>query len=136
MISNLLSFFISSRLQREPIYTALAFQDGIHLPTAETRQRHARHQVIQAMRAATEVLPAQMTVGEALEEVSSSTLPDWPVTDQRGVIGVISLATLERECAECAAAKRLGDLVDALCYEQRATLVHTHFPTRPYGPGA
>ena len=45
MISNLVSFFISSRLQREPIYTALAFQDGIHLPTAETRQRHRLHQV-------------------------------------------------------------------------------------------
>ena len=28
MISNLVSFFISSRLQPQPIYTALAFQDG------------------------------------------------------------------------------------------------------------
>ena len=29
MISNLVSFFISARLQREPIYDALARQDGI-----------------------------------------------------------------------------------------------------------
>src|SRR5271157_2588195 len=38
MIANLVSLFIASRLQREPIYEALAVQDGIHLPSAETRQ--------------------------------------------------------------------------------------------------
>jgi len=37
MISNLVSLFIASRLQRTPIYEALAIQDGIHLPSAETR---------------------------------------------------------------------------------------------------
>ncbi len=113
MISNLLSFFISSRLQRQPIYTALAFQDGIHLPTMETRQRHVHHQVMQAMRAATEVLAADMTVGEALKHVSQSTFRAWPVTDHRGVIGVVSMAMLEQECSVGAAAKPLAELVDA-----------------------
>ncbi len=113
MISNLVSFFISSRLQRETIYTALAFQDGIHLPTAETRQRHRLHQVAQAMRAATEVLPSHIRIVEALERVSSSTSRAWPVADRRGVIGVVSLATLERACAEGTSAERLADLVDA-----------------------
>jgi CIC family chloride channel protein len=120
MISNLVSFFISSRLQRESIYNALAFQDGIHLPTAETRQRHAQRQVIQAMHAATEVLPAQMTVREALLRVSSSTFEAWPVTDRQGVIGVISLARLERAWGEGAADERLGDLVGA------STFPHLH----------
>ena len=116
MISNLVSFFISSRLQPAPIYTALAFQDGIHLPTTETRRRRDQHRVIQAMHAAVEVLPAQATVGEALERARSSALGTWLVTDQRGVIGVISLAKLKREIAEGAAAKRLGDLVDARAF--------------------
>src|ERR1700736_701179 len=35
MISNLLTLFICSRLQKQPIYEALAIQDGIHLPSAE-----------------------------------------------------------------------------------------------------
>jgi chloride channel protein, CIC family len=121
MISNLVSFFISSRLQRQPIYDALALQDGIHLPAAQTRQKHVQRQVIAAMRAATEVLPAQMTVGEAVEWVRSSEFRAWPVTDQRGVVGVISLATLERELAERAAAKRLAELVDARAFPH----VHT-----------
>jgi CIC family chloride channel protein len=64
-ISNLVSFFISSRLQPVPIYTAFAFQDGIHVPTSAPHAQRAQRQVIQATRAATEVLPAQVTVGEA-----------------------------------------------------------------------
>lgn len=113
MISNLVSFFISARLQRQPIYEALALQDGIHLPWAKTREEHGKRQVIQAMRAATEVLSAQMTVREAFEQAHSSEFRAWPVTAPRGVVGVISLATLERELAEGAAPKQLGELVDA-----------------------
>ncbi len=33
MIANLISFYISYRLQREPIYEALQHQDGLHLPS-------------------------------------------------------------------------------------------------------
>jgi len=121
MISNLVSFFISTRLQRQPIYEALASQDGIHLPTAETRQQRGKHQVIQAMRAATEVLSAQMTVREAFEQARSSQFRAWPVTDRRGVVGVISLAKLERELAGGAVAKKLGELVDARAFAH----VHT-----------
>ncbi|MGB7731755.1 MAG: chloride channel protein [Candidatus Acidiferrum sp.] len=113
MISNLVSFFISSRLQRQSIYTALAFQDGIHLPTADTLQRYREHQVINAMRAATEILPTQITVREALERVRSSTLKTWPVIDGRGVVGVISLATLEGEYTKGTRTEFLSDLVDA-----------------------
>ncbi len=115
MISNLVSLFISSRLQRQPIYEALAIQDGIHLPTAETRQRHDQHQLIRVMRTATEVLPAQLTVREALEQIRSSKFRAWPVTDRRGVVGVISLPTLQRELAE-GAAKPIAELVDALTF--------------------
>ncbi len=112
MISNLVSFFISARLQRQSIYTALAFQDGIHLPTADTLQQYRQHQVINAMRAATEILPAQITVREALERVRSSTLTTWPVTDVPGVVGVINLATLEAEYTKGAGTEFLSDLVD------------------------
>src|SRR5213595_4215126 len=50
MISNLVSLFISSRLQRKPIYEALAGQDGIHLPSAEARQQHTQRRVVDIMR--------------------------------------------------------------------------------------
>ena len=115
MIANLVSLFISSRLQRQPIYEALAVQDGIHLPAAETRQRHARRQITRIMHAATESLPSELTVEQALERVHSSEFRTWLVTDRRGVIGVINLPTLEREQAE-GAAKHLDELVRGLVF--------------------
>src|SRR6267154_1345265 len=62
MISNLVSLFISSRLQRKPIYEALAGQDGIHLPSAESRISSGQRRVFQAMRPATEILTVDMTI--------------------------------------------------------------------------
>ena len=110
MIANLVSLFISSRLQREPIYEALAVQDGIHLPTAETRQRHGRRQITRIMRAAGESLPSDTTVEVALQRVRSSGSRTWLVTDRRGVVGVVNLPTLEREQVE-GAARHLEELV-------------------------
>jgi chloride channel protein, CIC family len=109
MIANLVSLFIASQLQHEPIYEALAVQDGIHLP----KRRHPRgqRQVVSVMRSPTQLLPAEITVQEALERVSSSDLGTWLATDSRGVIGVIPLARLERELPE-GADKKLGELVD------------------------
>src|SRR5579863_5767926 len=65
MISNLVSFFIASRFQKEPIYEVLAHQDGIHLPTAESRAQEGRRRVQQAMRAAAETLDAGLSVQDA-----------------------------------------------------------------------
>jgi len=112
MISNLVSFFISSRLQRQPIYEVLAHQDGIHLPSAETRQQQGQRRVNQAMRTATELLAAQMTVGEALEKTQLSEFRSWPVVDERGVVGIVSRSSLQHDLAEGAATRRLTEFVE------------------------
>ena len=112
MIANLVSLFIASRLQHEPIYEALAVQDGIHLPTAKTRQRSGQRRVAGIMQNASQFLPAEITVREALEKVRSSESRTWLVMDRRGVIGVINFARLERELAE-GVDKKVGELVDA-----------------------
>jgi len=115
MIANLVSLFIASRLQHEPIYEALAVQDGIHLPTAKTRQRSGQRRVAGIMQNASQFLPAEITVREALEEVRSSESRTWLVMDRRGVIGVINFARLERELAE-GADNKVGELVDAQAF--------------------
>ena len=112
MISNLVSFFISSRLQKQPIYEALAVQDGIHLPSAESRQRRVQRRVARIMRPATDSLPAEITVREALERVRSGEFRTWLVADGRGVVGVINLSKLERELTE-GADKKLREVVGA-----------------------
>src|SRR5271165_1037473 len=115
MIANLVSLFISSRLQREPIYEALAIQDGIHLPTAAARQRLAQRQVVRVMRAATASLPAELTVREAVDRVRASEFRTWIMVDPRGVVGVITLAKLEKELTG-GADKKISDLVDPLVF--------------------
>jgi CIC family chloride channel protein len=119
MIANLVSLFIAALLQHEPIYEALAVQDGIHLPTAKT-SRHGRLQVVRVMQSTSLLLPSEITVREAWERVRSSESRTWLVTDRRGVIGVINFSRLERELAEVAD-KKVGQLVDAL-----AAFPHVH----------
>ena len=113
MISNLVSFFISARLQPKPIYDELAHQDGIHLPRAEPRHQETERQVQQAMREATEVFPSDTTVEEALERARSSELRAWPVSDRSGVIAVVSLKRLRQLAGEGSAGKPLRELVVA-----------------------
>jgi CIC family chloride channel protein len=113
MISNLVSLFISSRLQRQAIYEALAVQDGIHLPTAETRQRHGQRQIVRVMRALAESLPAELTVREALQRAHSIKFRSWLVMESSGVIGVINRLTLEREFTQDAN-QQLGKIVSTL----------------------
>jgi chloride channel protein, CIC family len=115
MIANLVSLFISSQLQHSPIYEELAVQDGIHLPTAESRNRLAQRQVVRVMRAATPSLSAELTVGEALEQANAGAdgLRTWLVVDQRGIVGVINRTMLQQKAAE-AGDKKLCDLVDSM----------------------
>ncbi len=115
MIANLVSLFIASRLQHAPIYEALAVQDGIHLPRAETRRRYGERQVRRVMQAASQLLPAEITVREALERVRLSEMRTWLVADRRGVIGVISLARLEQELV-AGADQKVGKLVEAVVF--------------------
>ena len=113
MISNMVSFFVSSRLQQEPIYEALAIQDGIHLPVAKTLRSTGQRLTFQVMREPSEVMGSEMTLREALDRARSSEFRAWPVTDERGVIGVISMDLLQKALANSDENKRLKDFVNA-----------------------
>jgi CIC family chloride channel protein len=112
MISNLVSLLIASRLQRDTIYEALSLQDGIHLPTPETRRDLGQRQVSRAMRAEGELLSAELTIQQAAEKIQVSEYHAWPVMDRIGVMGVISRLALEKQLADNPA-KKLGEILDA-----------------------
>jgi chloride channel protein, CIC family len=124
MISNLVSLFIASRLQKQPIYESLARQDGIHLPTAETRQQEGHRQVILAMRPAAEILSADMAVQEALDIIRSSESTAWPVIDDRGLIGVLSFGKLQQAAAASPQPRQLKELLDGTVFPH----LHTDHP--------
>jgi CBS domain-containing protein len=76
------------------------------------RAAAARFLVSHAMRPPTEVFQSQEPIAEVLEHARASEFHAWPVVDERGVVGVVSLAVLQRAEAEGAGAKPLGQLLD------------------------
>jgi CIC family chloride channel protein len=112
MISNLVSFSISSRLQPQPIYEVLAYQDGIHLPTAESRIGSGQRRVINAMRPADEMLRVEMTTQGAFEKMRANALRACPVSNERGVVGIVSMAALEKATADGLSNSKLMDLIE------------------------
>jgi CIC family chloride channel protein len=107
MISNLISFMISQRLQPEPIYEALALQEGVYLPTAESRAELAGIRVGQVMQIGREPLPAEMFLKDADQALQKMGRNAWPVGDTKRLIGMITL----REIEQAKDWQQLGDLL-------------------------
>jgi CIC family chloride channel protein len=114
MIANLASLFISSRLQKEPIYEALAHQDGIHLPQPGRRGEMGQHRIFEVMRGASDLLPADMAVRDAAQRARGSRFRSCLIADQGQVIGVLSRAAIEDAAGEDGADRKLRDLLQSL----------------------
>jgi CIC family chloride channel protein len=90
MISNLIAFFISYRLQHEPIYEALAGQDGVHLPTAEARTQLLRLRVSDAMCDPGETFPPDTPLAFA-----ASQRRPIIVADEQGLWGILDPSQID-----------------------------------------
>ncbi len=109
MISNLIAFFVSHRLQPQTIYEALAQQDGLHLPTGTFRTSSKELRVESAMRPVTDATTARTDgvagddtlhvhrdhpLSVALQRMGEARRDSLPVVsrqDARIVVGVIAL---------------------------------------------
>ena len=97
MVANLLSYFISEWLQREPVYEALLHQDGIQLPHPRSAGGLS---VDAALRAPDEVAAASERVVDRLSVGRSRPKPPmnagpWPVVDDGRLLGMVSVRQLE-----------------------------------------
>jgi CIC family chloride channel protein len=111
MISNLIAFFISQRLQKQPIYEALAYQEGVHLPTPHSRSHAQRIQVRQAMHSAPAVLSPDQQIAAVLGQMEEGPLDAWPVADAEGLWGMIGKRELEQAAAEGSSAKTVAEIL-------------------------
>jgi CIC family chloride channel protein len=110
MISNLIAFFISYKLQKQPIYEALAYQEGVHLPTAHSRSHSQRMQVGLAMRAPEVLLRPDLTVNAA-REMTNGAFDAWPVVGSDGLWGMIRREQVERAVAVGAGDMELAEIL-------------------------
>jgi CIC family chloride channel protein len=112
MIANLISFYISYRLQEEPIYEALQHQDGLHLPSG-LRYRQGLLIVRDAAEAPPHVLSRTDRVEDALRYLDADHNA-WPVTDASAggrLGGMITRAQVENEIAAGQGSRALGELL-------------------------
>jgi len=109
MIANLLSYFISSRLQEEPIYEALQHQDGVYLPPG-AREREEVAVVSDGMRPVSRVFAPDDTVAAALSAAGGQA-GSWVVAGPDGVSGVITTAQLAQAVSEGKGQSKLEDIV-------------------------
>ncbi|HTW23700.1 MAG TPA: chloride channel protein [Candidatus Baltobacteraceae bacterium] len=120
MIANLVSYFISRKIQHDTLYEDLAAQDGIHLPVAGARVRPDARVVGQVMHGAEEELAASKTVDEANALAGQSMMTAWPVCDEFGLVGLVSAETLKRLKTEGKGALPLAEAIEA------GTFPHVH----------
>ena len=93
MIANLISFVVSYRLQREPIYEALAHQDGISLPTAE-HEIDSGVKVSSAMRTDLPVIHISDDLESARKMMGGDEQNALPLVDDDGLVALVTLKEL------------------------------------------
>ena len=77
MISNLIAFYISQKLQKVPIYEAFLWAGYGQI------------------REAPPSFSPDTTIGEAAERVKDSSLESWPVADELGLVGMVRTRHIE-----------------------------------------
>ncbi len=122
MISNLISFYVSWQLQRTPIYEALAEQDGIHLPVAETRTKSRAYTVGQAMQSKCELIAPNTPVRDLLERESSEFLIGSGIT----LWGILRRADLQDTKPGAHASELLATSPDHTVHLDAANFPHVH----------
>ncbi len=95
MISNMISFFISRQLQPEPIYEALALQEGVYLPTAESRETLTGPPVSEIMTADAPLISPASNMETAGDFLASRKCNAWPAGEDKTVRGLITKHAIE-----------------------------------------
>jgi CIC family chloride channel protein len=97
MISNLIAFTISYRLQREPIYEALALQEGVYLPAREDLDELSGMQVNQVMRTEFEPLSPTLDLAAAKKWLEDQGRNAWPVGQAQALDGFVTLRQIDEK---------------------------------------
>ncbi len=128
MISNLLAFYISQKFQPEPIYAALARQDGLHLPKSPGHTSATKRLVTLAIREAPEPVAGNTSALHALELVEGTGLDSWPVADDRGFLGMVRTRDVASAVAEGKEGKLLSEIIEEHAEGDGTVHVHTDHP--------
>jgi chloride channel protein, CIC family len=112
MVANMLSYAISKRYQKAPVYHALLQQDDVHLPSlaapAAGPARTARH----LMRVEAPFVAADVQVEAAWRLLADQDAPAHLVGSRQHLVGCVTRQQLERWMAAGKSAEAVGAVVD------------------------
>ena len=91
MIANMISFVISKMLQPEPIYEALALQEGVHLPRSEAQRDFEGVRVDAIMDREAGMMPPETDIDQAIVFLDKARANSWPVGAGGRVAGIVDL---------------------------------------------
>jgi CIC family chloride channel protein len=107
MIANMISFAISTVLQPEPVYEALALQEGVHLPKSEAHREFEGVRVAAIMDCEARPMPPDTDIGQAIVFLDEARANSWPVGAGRRVAGIVNLQQIK----EADHVLTVGDLI-------------------------
>jgi CIC family chloride channel protein len=112
MVANMLSYAISKRYQKAPVYHALLQQDDIHLPSLAAPDpalaRTARH----LMRTEVPFVAADLPVERAFRMVADQDAPAHLVGTRQRLVGCVTRQQLERWMAAGKSAEAVGTMIE------------------------
>jgi CIC family chloride channel protein len=95
MIANMISFAISRVLQPEPIYEALALQEGVHLPKSEARRVFEGVRVSAIMDREAQPMPPETGISQARAFLDEARVNSWPVGTGSRIHGVVNVQQVQ-----------------------------------------
>jgi CIC family chloride channel protein len=130
MISNLIAFLVSYGLQRQPIYEALAHQEGVNLPAGESRDQLSRLQAANYMQPQDRAFSPELDHSATAERLKAARVHTWPVARDGHIVGMANLTGrtttfpyIYPDQSLSLALERMGEAgVDALPVVSRANL--------------
>lgn len=123
MVANLLSFTISRRYQRAPIYHALLEQDDVHLPDASGMAIGSGWTAGEVMHDAAPLVAPDLTIRSVWERVATGPEQVYLIGDHERLKGLLPRARLEAALQEGKQDQPIGMLLGA-------GFVHAH-PDHP-----
>jgi chloride channel protein, CIC family len=109
MISNLVSYFISQRLQPSPIYESLQHQEGIELPPSASRREDVLL-VREAVQSPVEALTAFTPLTDALARMSED-VNALPVVNGNLVLGLVTQAHMQNAVRQGRENETIADIL-------------------------
>jgi CIC family chloride channel protein len=116
MISNLISFMVSYRLQRQPIYEALAHQEGVTLPSDEIREQISRLQVGKIMHSSDRVIAPDETLDFARSTMEAANVKALPVAAEGSIWTILTLKQIGETANAQQTVRELVSPNDAFVY--------------------